>query len=49
MDVRSKVDVVCLAERRPSPLIAGFLAIASEIAGEIPGGTRRLGQSVATS
>ena len=46
MDVRSKVDVICLAERRRSPLIAGFLSIASEIAGEIAGGARRSGQSI---
>jgi hypothetical protein len=45
MDVRSKVDVVCLSERRRSPLIAGFLSVAGEIAEEIAGGTRRAGQS----
>jgi aminoethylphosphonate catabolism LysR family transcriptional regulator len=45
MDVRSKVDVVCLSERRRSPLIAGFLSVAGEIAEEITGGTRRAGQS----
>jgi DNA-binding transcriptional LysR family regulator len=45
MDVRSKVDIVCLAERRRSPPIAGFLSVAHEIAGENAGGRRRVGQS----
>ena len=31
VDMRSKVDVVCLAERRQSQVVEGFLSIASEI------------------
>jgi len=34
-EIRSKVDVVCLAERRRNQVIAGFLAIAQEVAKEI--------------
>lgn len=35
VDVRSKVDVICLVERRRSPLISGFLAIASAFSAEL--------------
>jgi DNA-binding transcriptional LysR family regulator len=32
-NIRSKVEVICLAERRRNQVIDGFLSIASEIAG----------------
>ena len=32
-NIRSKVDVICLAERRRNPIIDGFLTIAAEIRG----------------
>ena len=36
-DVRSKVDVICLAERHRSPLIGSFLSIARDVSAEFAG------------
>lgn len=40
-NISSKVDVVCLAERRTSQLIAGFLAISKKYLGDLPAGRSR--------